>query len=130
MKKKVLMTGLLLVLVMAVTMVFTGCGPANLQEFVEADAELSAEINGIAEGAGMEIEIVENSLFFTATDENEYDADMMDIVKDEYEKAMSAEDATFEAVVDDIEESTGFDVVLEVIVEDKDGGEIYSKAYN
>lgn len=130
MKKRILMTGLVLVFVMAVTVMFTGCGPANLQEFVETDTELNAQIEGIAAGSGMEIEIVENTMYFTATAEEAYEGDMMELAKEEYAKALEAEDEQFEAVVDDVEESTGFDVNLEIRFNDKSGTEILSKVYN
>ena len=130
MKKRLLMTGLVLVFVMAVTVMFTGCGPANLQEFVETDTELNAQIEGIAAGSGMEIEIVENTMYFTATAEEAYEGDMMELAKEEYAKALEAEDEQFEAVVDDVEESTGFDVNLEIRFNDKSGTEILSKVYN
>ena len=130
MKKRILMTGLVLVFVMAVTVMFTGCGPANLQEFVETDTELNAQIEGIAAGSGMEIEIVENTMYFTATAEEAYEGDMMELAKEEYAKALEAENDQFEAVVDDVEESTGFDVNLEIRFNDKSGTEILSKVYN
>lgn len=130
MKKRLLMTGLVLVFVMAVTVMFTGCGPANLQEFIETDTELQAQIEGIAAGANMEIEVVENTMYFTATAEDAYEGDLMEVAKEEYAKALEAENATFESVVDDIEESTGFDVNLEIRFNDKNGTEILSKVYN
>jgi len=132
MKKKTLLTSLLLILMMAVMVVFTGCGggPETLEDYINSDAEAQEEIDALAESSGMEIDITDNTLTYVYSYDQTFDEAMIEQMAAQFESTMDSMSSTFEGVASTLEEETGIeDITVKVVYQDGAETEIYSVEY-
>ncbi len=132
MKKKTLLTSLLVILMMAVMIAFTGCGggPETLEEYINNDAEAQEEIDALAESSGMEISIKGNTLTYVYSYDQTFDEAMIEQMASQFESTMESMASTFEGVATTLEEETGIeDITVKVLYQDSAETEIYSVEY-
>lgn len=132
MKKKTLLTSLLVILMMAVMIVFTGCGggPETLEEYINNDAEAQEEIDALAESSGMEISIKGNTLTYVYSYDQAFDEAMIEQMAAQFESTMESMASTFEGVATTLEEETGIeDITVKVLYQDSAETEIYGVEY-
>lgn len=131
MKKKTLITSIILVLMLAMSMLLAGCGggPANLEEYINSNEELAQEIESYST-AGMSIDVSENTLTYTYKYTQVFDEATAALMTSSLEDAMSSMDSTFESVRDTLVEETGFsEIVVKIVYTDGNDTVLYEKAY-
>lgn len=131
MKKKTLITSIILVLMLALSMLLAGCGggPANLEEYINSNEELAQEIESYST-AGMSIDVSENTLTYTYKYTQVFDEATAALMTSSLEDAMSSMDSTFESVRDTLVEETGFsEIVVKIVYTDGNDTVLYEKAY-
>ena len=131
MKKKTLITSIILVLMLAMSMLLAGCGggPANLEEYINSNEELAQEIESYST-AGMSIDVSENTLTYTYKYTQVFDEATASLMTSSLEDAMSSMDSTFESVRDTLIDETGFsDIVVNIVYTDGNDTVLYDKAY-
>ncbi len=146
MKKKTVLTSLLLVLLMAVTVMFTGCGGGEeatqeeatqettvqeeitLESFINDTPDLKEQIDAVAADNNMEIEISENTMTYYYNYPEVLTEDEVQIIKDEADKLMEdGMSETFEGEAEKMRENTGIeDITMTIIFRDPEGTEICS----
>ena len=115
--KKIITSGIILSLIMAMAMLFAGCGSSP-----ETIDSLSSD--------GMNVDIKGNVITFTYTYDQTFDEDTIAAMKPEMESAMNNMESTFTGVASDLEEGSGITgVTVKVIYKDAAGTEIYSNEY-
>lgn len=132
MRKNTLLTSLLLILMMAVMVAFTGCGgePETLEEYINSDAEAAEQIDSLAESSGMTIDISGNTLTYIYAYDQTFDDAMIEQMAAQFESTMESMASTFENVATTLEEETGIsDITVKVVYEDSAGTEIYAAEY-
>lgn len=132
MKKKTYLTSLLLILMMAFTLVFTGCSstPETLEEYISSDAEVQEEIDALAESSGMEISVEGNTLTYVYSYDQTFDEAMIEQMAAQFESTMESMASTFEGIATTLEEETGIeDITVKVLYQDSAEAEIYSVEY-
>ena len=131
MKKKTLITSIILVLMLAMSMLLAGCGggPANLEEYINSNEELAQEIESYST-AGMSIDVSENTLTYTYKYTQVFDEATASLMTSSLEDAMSSMDSTFESVRDTLIDETGFsEIVVNIVYTDGNDTVLYEKAY-
>lgn len=132
MKKKTLLTSLLLILMMALTLAFTGCSnePDTLEAYINSDAEAQEEIDALAESSGMAIEVKGNTLTYVYSYDQTFDEAMIEQMASQFESTMESMSSTFEGIATTLEEETGIeDITVKVLYQDSAETEIYSVEY-
>ena len=108
--KKIITSGIILSLIMAMALLFAGCGssPETLEEYINSDSEAQE----------------------TYTYDQTFDADTIAAMAPELESAMNSMESTFTGVAADLEEGSGITgVTVKVVYQDAAGTEIYSSEY-
>lgn len=128
--KKILSTGIILTLILAMAVLFSGCGsPATLEEYIESDTEAQQAIDSLST-SGMTVDVEGNTLTYTYAYDQTFDQATIDLMVVEMEKAMNSMSSTFESVGDTLEEGSGIDgITVKVIYTDAAGTEIYAAEY-
>lgn len=128
--KRILTGSLILMLVLAMSIMFAGCGgPSTLEEYVDSDSEAREMIDSMST-SGMTIDITDNTVTYTYTYDQTFDQDIIDQMAPEMEKTMSSMSSTFEGVASSLEEGSGIEgIVVKVVYLDGAGTEIYSAEY-
>ena len=124
--KKIITSGIILSLIMAMAMLFAGCGssPETLEEYINSDSEAQETIDSLSSD-GMNVDIKGNVITFTYTYDQTFDEDTIAAMKPEMESAMNNMESTFTGV-----EGSGITgVTVKVIYKDAAGTEIYSNEY-
>lgn len=133
MKKKTLLTGLLVVLMMAVLVVFTGCGggsPETLEDYINNNAEAQEKLNALNESSGMESSVKNNTITCVYSYDQTFDEAMIEQMAAQFESTMESMASTFENVASDWEEKTGIEgITVKIVYQDSAGTEIYSVEY-
>lgn len=128
---KIIVTSLVLSLLLAMSMLLTGCGnsPANLEEYVNSNEELAQEIESYS-ASGMDIDITGDTLTYTYKYDQTFDDATAALMTTELEKAMSSMDSTFESVKNTLIEETGFSgIVVKIVYTDGNDAVLYEKEY-
>lgn len=128
--KRFFATGVVLSLILAMAIAFSGCGgPETLEEYVNSDEEAKASIESMST-SGMTIDITGNTLTYTYTYPQTYDAATIEAMEEQIESAMDSMESTFESIGDTLEEESGIDdITVKVIYEDGAGTVIFSEDY-
>ena len=129
--KKITSKLLLLMMVLVMTFGMTACGKVTVSDYINSDEvkETFSTLEKSLEGTGMSIKISaeDDKLIYTYTyDEIEKTDDMTA----QLEQSISAQDATFQNIANEVKEYVSNDsvtVVIEYI--DCNGDEIFSKEY-
>ena len=130
------MTAVLLIAVLAVSMLaLGGCSvekknPTNLEEYVEANEEMKAQIEETAEASDLEITIEKNTITYKFS----YTETLKDSEIEEMHKALEAslaeQKATFNDLAASLEEETGLTGIQVVLVYVEGAGkELYTATY-
>ncbi|MBQ1395902.1 MAG: DUF4854 domain-containing protein [Eubacterium sp.] len=130
------MTAVLLIAVLAVSMLaMAGCSveqknPTNLEEYVEANEEMKAQIEETAEASDLEITIEKNTITYKFS----YTETLKDNEIEEMHKALEAslaeQKATFNDLAASLEEETGLTGIQVVLVYVEGAGkELYTATY-
>ncbi|MCB6994258.1 DUF4854 domain-containing protein [bacterium 210820-DFI.6.37] len=131
--KRILSASLILSLLVAMTILFAGCGstPETLEEYVNSDAEAKEMIESFSSGTdGMTVEVKDNTLIYKYTYPQTFDKDIIDQMSSQIEKTIAGSKDSFESVADTLEEGSGIEnVTVKVVYEDGAGTEIYSAEY-
>lgn len=130
MKKKTLITSLILVLILAMSTMLAGCGgPSNLEEYINSNEQLAQEIDSYAT-EGMSIDVSENTLTFTYKYTQVFDEATAALMTSSLADAISSMDSTFESVRDTLIEETGFsDIVVKIVYTDGNDTVLYESEY-
>lgn len=129
--KRILMGSLILSLIMAMAIMFSGCGssPTTLEEYVNSDSEAQEMIDSMS-SSGMTIDITDNTLTYTYTYNQTFDDDIISQMAPEMEKTMDSMSSTFEGVAQTLEEGSEIEgITVKVVYVDAAGTEIYSAEY-
>lgn len=132
MKRKTGFTGILLTLMIAAMLVFTGCSsdPGTLEEYINNNAEAQEEIDALAESSGMEISVKGNTITYIYSYDQTFDEAMIEQMAAQFESTMESMSSTFEGVAVTLEEETGIeDITVKVLYQDSAETEIYSVEY-
>ena len=131
------MTAVLLIAVLALSMLaMAGCSveqknPTNLEEYVEANESMKEQIEGIAEGYdALEISIDKNTITYKYTYEQTLKDEEIEANRENIEKNLASQEASFNEVASSLEEETGLtDIRVTLLYVDGDGKEIYTITY-
>lgn len=128
--KKILTSGIVVSLLLAMALMFSACGgPATLEEYINSDEDAKASIEALST-SGMTVDVTDNTLTYTYTYSQTFDQATADLMKPELESAMESMASTFEGVADTLEEGSGIDdITVRVIYEDAAGTELFSEDY-
>ena len=139
MKKKnsrSLCTVLLISLMMAVTLVFSGCGgePETLEDYVNSKEEVQEQIDSLsstsAGGGGMTVEINGNTVEYVYQYSQTFDDAAIAQMVPQFESYMASAGSTFSSIADSLEEQSGISgVIVKVSYLNGDGSEIFSQEY-
>jgi len=134
MKKRSLVAALLIML-MAVTVVFAGCGgPSNLEEWL-ADTEEGQQYQDTidtvsANNPSVDIYVEGNTLVFATQMDTYVDDSMKDYIVSYMEPEFDSMYANNSTIVTSLEEASGIDgIQLKLILKNSDGSELVSKTY-
>ena len=126
--RKLLVGSLILVLIMAISIVFSGCGggPSTLEEYIASDSTAQEQIDSLSTG-GMDVDITGNTLTYTYTYSQTFDDDTVNQIKPQIENIMSSQGSTFESISKTLEEESGIEgITVKVVYLDGAGTELYS----
>ena len=134
MKKDTLRNSLLVtmsVLLIAVMVLFTGCGGTEtLEDYVNSNEEVKTQIESYSGQDGMTVKVEENVLTYEYKYEDTYDESMIDEMKAQFEETMGSMSSTFESIGTTLEEESGIkDITVRVTYLNGDGSEIYSEDF-
>ena len=89
--KKIITSGIILSLIMAMAMLFAGCGssPETLEEYINSDSEAQETIDSLSSD-GMNVDVKGNVVTFTYTYDQTFDEDTIAAMKPEMESALQA----------------------------------------
>ena len=130
MKNRKLITGLLIVMLLAMTALFTGCGePATLEEWIANDSEASATLEEMSTDE-LEVTVEGNTLVYTYTYDQVIDSSLTDAVSLQLDQSITSSASTFTDVADVLEEESGIDgVTVQVVYLNGDGTELLNKTF-
>lgn len=131
--RKLLTSGIILTLIMAMAVMFSGCGsePATLEDYINSDAEAQEAIDSMGSTSGMSIDVTDNTLTYTYAYDQTFDGATKELMSTELENAMSSMGSTFESLVDTLEEGSEISgITVRVVYTDAEGTELYSAEYN
>lgn len=130
--KKIITSGIILSLIMAMALLFAGCGsssPETLEDYINSDSEAQETIDSLSSD-GMNVDVKGNVITFTYTYDQTFDEDTIAAMAPEMESAMDSMESTFTGVAADLEEGSGITgVTVKVVYQDAAGTEIYSNEY-
>lgn len=126
--KKILTSGIVVSLLLAMAVMFAGCGgPETLEEYINSDEEAKSTIDSLST-SGMTVDVTGNTLTYTYP--QTFDAATVELMKSELENAMESMDSSFESIGDTLEEGSGIDdITVRVVYEDAAGTELFSEDY-
>ena len=130
MKNRKLITGLLIVMLLAMTAMFTGCGePATLEEWVANNSEATATLEELSTDE-LEVTVEGNTLVYTYTYDQVIDSSLVDAVSQQLDQTLSQSASTFTGVADTLEEESGIEgISVQVIYLNGDGTELLNKTF-
>lgn len=119
------------VLLIAVMVLFTGCGGTEtLEDYVNSNEEVKTQIESYSGQDGMSVKVEENVLTYEYKYEDTYDESMIDEMKAQFEETMGSMGSTFESIGTTLEEESGIkDITVRVTYLNGDGSEIYSEDF-
>ena len=119
------------VLLIAVMVLFTGCGGTEtLEDYVNSNEEVKTQIESYSGQDGMSVKVEENVLTYEYKYEDTYDESMIDEMKAQFEETMGSVGSTFESIGTTLEEESGIkDITVRVTYLNGDGSEIYSEDF-
>ena len=128
--KKILTSGIVVSLLLAMAVMFAGCGgPETLEEYINSDEEAKSTIDSLST-SGMTVDVTGNTLTYTYTYPQTFDAATVELMKSELGNAMESMDSSFESIGDTLEEGSGIDdITVRVVYEDAAGTELFSEDY-
>lgn len=129
--KKILSVSLILSLLMAITLMFAGCGssPQTLEDYVNSDSEAQEMIDSLS-SSGLTVEVKDNTLTCTYAYSQTFDEDTISQMSTQIESAIGSMSSTFENAAATLEEGSGIDdVTVKVVYVDGAGTEIYSAEF-
>ena len=131
MKNKKLISGLLIVMLLAMTALFTACGgPATLEEWVAGNSEASATIEELNTNE-LSVEVEGNTIVYTYTYNQVIDSSLVSAVSQQLDTTITESAATFTNLADVMEEESGISgVSVQVIYLNGDGTELLNKTFN
>lgn len=127
---KTTITSLLLSLMLAMGLILTSCGgPANLEEMVNSDEDLKAQIESFST-SGMTIDIKENTVIYTYKYNQVFDEAMAAEMGTQLESGIDSMSSTFNSVKQQLIDESGFDdITLKIIYTDGNDTELYSTEF-
>ena len=130
MRNRKLVTGLLIVMLLAMTTLFTACGgPANLEEWIASNSEASATLEELSTNE-LEVTVEENTLVYTYTYPQVIDSSLVDAVSQQLDATITDNAATFTGLADTLEEESGISgITVKVIYLNGDGTELLNKTF-
>lgn len=128
--KKILQVSLILSLLMAMTLMFAGCGgPETLEEYVNSDSEAQEMIDSLS-SSGLSVDVTDNTLTCTYAYSDTFDDETISAMQDAIESQITKLSSTFESAATTLEEGSGIDdVTVKVVYVDGAGTEIYSAEF-
>lgn len=133
---KTLLTGILLSLLLATLVVFTGCGggPETLEEYIDSNDEAKEMIDSYSssssDGSGMSVDVTDNTITYTYKYSQTFDDDVLEQMKTQLESAMESSSSSFSSIGDTLEEESGLEnIVVRVVYLDGNDTEIFSAEY-
>lgn len=126
--KKLLM---LLLCCVLVVMTMTSCGsPSTLEEYIADNPDAETSIDSIADSAGMEIDITDNTITYTYKYETTYSDNQVDYMKGAMDSALDNMSSTFESLCTQLEDETGLsDISIKVVYQNGDDSVITEKEF-
>lgn len=130
MKNRKLISGLIIVMILAMTALFTGCGePATLEEWISSDSDATATLEQMSTDE-LDVTVEGNTLVYTYTYTQVIDANLVDAVSQQLEDTINNSASTFTSVADMLEEESGIDGVnVKVVYLNGDGTELLNKTF-
>jgi len=130
MKRKALLISVVLVLLLATSVILSGCGgTSTLEEYVNNNEELSQQIESYST-SGMTIDISDNTLTYTYKYEQSFDDTTAKLMTSSLEQAMSSMDSTFESIKTTLIEETDIsDIIVKIVYSDSNDTVLYEKEY-
>lgn len=130
MKNRKLVSSLVIVMILAMTAMFTGCGePASLEEWVNNDSEAAASLEEMSTDE-LDVTVEGNTLVYTYTYSQNIDASLVDAVTQQLEESIDNSASTFTSVADMLEEESGIDgISVKVVYLNGDGTELMNKTF-
>ena len=130
MKNKKLISGLLIVMLLAMTALFAGCGgPSTLEEWISSDSEAQATLEEMSTDE-LDVTVEGNTLVYTYTYAQVIDASLVDAVSQQLDETITNSSSTFTNVADTLEEESGIDgITVQVIYLNGDGTELLNKTF-
>lgn len=130
MKNRKLISGLLIVMLIAMAALFTGCGePASLEEWINSDSEAAATLEEMSTDE-LDVTVEGNTLVYTYTYAQVIDASLVDAVRQQLDETITNSSSTFTSVADTLEEESGIDgIEVKVIYLNGDGSELLNKTF-
>ncbi|MDY6038321.1 MAG: DUF4854 domain-containing protein [Eubacterium sp.] len=124
---------ILMIMVLAVSaFALTACGNKSktLENFVESDKDLKAEIDKTAAENGLKIEIKDNTLTYLYKYEMEVSDEQVKVMAPQLEVALSAAENTFKGLAADLEKKTEIKgLKIAVVYMDKNEKVIYKTEF-
>lgn len=130
MKNRKIAAGLLVVMLLAMSVLFAGCGgPSTLEEYISNDTEAAQQIKNMNTNE-LAVTVEGNTLVYTYTYPQVIDASLVDAVKTQLESTIDSSSSTFTGLADQLEEQSGIDgISVKVVYLNGDGTELMNKTY-
>lgn len=130
MKNRKLISGLLIVMLLAMTLVFAGCGgPSTLEEWIGSNSEAQATLDEMSTEE-LDVTVEGNNLVYTYTYAQVIDSSLVDAVSQQLDETITNSSSTFTNVADTLEEESGIDgITVQVIYLNGDGTELLNKTF-
>ena len=130
MKNRKLISGLLIVMLLAMATLFTGCGGADtLEEWISSDSEAAATLEEMSTDE-LDVTVEGNTLVYTYTYAQVIDSSLVDAVSQQLDETITNSSSTFTSVADTLEEESGIDgISVQVIYLNGDGTELLNKTF-
>lgn len=126
---KTVVTALILSLILSMSVVLTGCGASNLEEYVNSNNEAKQALESMKTDA-LNVEVKENTIIYTYTYEQTFDSSVVEALSGSIESTLDESSSSFTSMADTLEkESKIEEVTVKVIYLNGDGSEIFSKEY-
>lgn len=130
MKNRKLVSALLIVMLLAMTTLFAGCGGAStLEDWIAGDSEAQATLEQMSTDE-LDVTVEGNTLVYTYTYAQVIDASLVDAVSQQLDQTITNASSTFTNVADTLEEESGIDgITVQVIYLNGDGTELLNKTF-
>lgn len=133
MRRDKFISGIIIAMMLAMTIMFSGCGsqPSTLEEYIDSNEDAKATLESMSSGSkGLDVTVDDNTIIYTYTYSDTLDSSVIDAIADELEKTIDKSSSTFTTLADTMEEETKIEgISVKVVYLNGDGSEIFSKEY-